>query len=85
MNVRFCFPTYVRFYFPFTIHPTMFSTWLKQVLEAGREAFAGTDKKELRATERLLSKHKAEIERKNQIIAELTGEILDLKKELGDI
>jgi hypothetical protein len=43
------------------------------------------DKKELRATERLLSKHKAEIERKNQIIAELTGEILDLKKELGDI
>ena len=23
------------------IHPTMFSTWLKQVLEAGREALAG--------------------------------------------
>lgn len=67
------------------IHPTMFSTWLKQVLEAGREALAGSNKKELRATERLLSKHKEEIERKNQIIAELTGEILDLKKELGDI
>ncbi|MBK8396286.1 MAG: transposase [Leptospiraceae bacterium] len=67
------------------IHPTMFSTWLKQVLEAGREALAGTNKKEMRATDRLLSKHKEEIERKNQIIAELTGEILDLKKELGDI
>lgn len=66
------------------IHPTMFSTWIKQVLEAGREALAGSDQKELRATTRLLSKHKAEIERKNQIIAELTGEILDLKKELGD-
>ena len=67
------------------IHPTMFSAWLKQVLEAGREALAGTNKKEMRATDRLLSKHQKEIERKNQIIAELTGEILDLKKELGDI
>jgi hypothetical protein len=54
-------------------------------LEAGREALAGTDKKEMRVTARLLSKHQKEIERKNQIIAELTGEILDLKKEIGDI
>lgn len=67
------------------IHPTMFSTWLKQVLEAGREALAGSNKKELRVKDHLISKHKAEIERKNQIIAELTGEVLDLKKELGDI
>jgi hypothetical protein len=63
----------------------MFSTWLKQVLEAGRDSLAGSSKKELRVTTRLLSKHKEEIERKNQIIAELSGEILDLKKELGDI
>jgi transposase-like protein len=67
------------------IHPTMFSTWLKTVLEAGREALAGTSKKEVRAKDYLISKHQKEIERKNQIIAELTGEILDLKKELGDI
>ena len=62
------------------IHPTVFSTWLKQVMEAGREALAGTNKKEVRTRDHLISKHQKEIERKNQTIAELTGEILDLKK-----
>jgi hypothetical protein len=54
-------------------------------MEAGREALAGTNKKEVRTRDHLISKHQKEIERKNQIIAELTGEILDLKKEIGDI
>jgi transposase-like protein len=67
------------------IHPTVFSTWLKQVLEAGRESLAGTNRKEVRTKDHLISKHQKEIERKNQIIAELTGEILDLKKGHGDI
>lgn len=67
------------------IHPTMFSHWLKIVLESGREALAGNNKKEFRNKERLIEKYEKELERKNKIIAELSGEILDLKKDLGDI
>jgi len=67
------------------IHPTMFSNWLKIVLESGREALAGTNKKEFRDKERLIEKYEKELERKNRIIAELTGEIIDLKKDLGEI
>lgn len=67
------------------IHPTMFSQWLKIVLESGREALAGKNKKDTRNKDRLIEKYENELERKNKIIAELSGEILDLKKDLGDI
>lgn len=67
------------------IHPNMFSNWLRMVLEAGREALAGTDRKGVREKERLIEKYEKELERKNRIIAELTGEIIDLKKESGEI
>jgi hypothetical protein len=36
----------------------MFSTWLKYVLNAGRDSLAGSSKKKLRVTTHLLSKHK---------------------------
>jgi len=67
------------------IHPTMFRSWLKMVLEAGRDALAGTKKKESREKERLIEKYEKELQRKNRIIAELTGEIIDLKKDSGEI
>ena len=67
------------------IHPTMLSNWLKTILESGREALAGNDKKESREKERLIEKYEKELERKNRIIAELTGEIIDLKKDSGEI
>jgi hypothetical protein len=41
-------------------------------------------KKEVREREKLISNYQKEIDRKNKIIAELTGEIIDLKKELGE-
>lgn len=66
------------------VHPTMLSGWIKTVLEAGREALAGGNKKEVREREKLISNYQKEIDRKNKIIAELTGEIIDLKKELGE-
>jgi transposase-like protein len=67
------------------IHPTMMSNWLKTVLESGRDALAGKNKKETRDKGRLIEKYEKELQRKNRIIAELTGEIIDLKKDLGEI
>ena len=67
------------------IHPVVFSNWLKQVLEAGRDALAGMNKKESKKKDRLIEKYEKELERKNRIIAELSGEIIDLKKESGEI
>ena len=66
------------------VHPTILSAWIKTVLEAGREALAGSNKKEFREKEKLISTYQKEIDRKNRIIAELTGEIIDLKKENGE-
>jgi hypothetical protein len=54
-------------------------------LEAGREALAGMNKKESKEKDRLIEKYEKELERKNRIIAELSGEIIDLKKESGEI
>lgn len=67
------------------IHPTTFSDWLKIVLETGREALAGTNRREINQKEKLIEKYEKELERKNRIIAELSGEVLDLKKEVGEI
>lgn len=67
------------------VAPTTFSDWIKIVLETGREALAGTNKKEINQKEKLIAKYEKELERKNRIIAELSGEVLDLKKEHGEI
>ena len=37
------------------VHPTMLSAWIKTVLEAGREALAGSNKKEFREKKKLIS------------------------------
>ncbi|WP_244245577.1 hypothetical protein [Leptospira kemamanensis] len=59
--------------------------WLKVVLEAGREALAGSSKKETKDHQKLIAKYEKELEKKNRIIAELSGEILNLKKDLGEL
>ncbi|EMY69777.1 hypothetical protein [Leptospira vanthielii] len=63
----------------------MMQNWLKIVLEAGREALAGSNQKESNENKKLIEKYEKELERKNRIIAELTGEIIDLKKEAGEL
>lgn len=68
-----------------SVPPTTFSDWLKLVLETGRDALAGTNRREVRDKQKLIDKYEKEIERKNKIIAELSGEVLDLKKEIGEI
>ena len=65
------------------VHPSMVSNWFKIVLEAGREALLGTNKKELRDREKLIEKYERELQKKNEVIAELSGEVLELKKKSG--
>ena len=69
----------------YRIHTTMMQNWLKIVLEAGREALAGSNQKESNENKKVIEKYEKELERKNRIIAELTGEIIDLKKEAGEL
>jgi len=66
------------------VSPVVFSQWLKTVLEAGRDALLGTSKKETRERDRLIEKYEKELQRKNAVIAELSSEVLDLKKKSGE-
>ena len=57
------------------VAPTTFTDWLKIVLETGRDALSGTNKKEINQKEKLIEKYVKEIEKKNRIIAELRQSI----------
>ena len=67
------------------IHPSMLNDWWKTVLEAGREALLGTNKKEQRNRDRQLEKYEAELKRKNEVIAVLSEMVIDLKKKNGEL
>ena len=68
------------------IHPTMFYSWQKQLFEKGTAAF--TPQSPSRSVSRVQSKlasleHK--LKDKDEIIAEIMGEHVKLKKELGEL
>jgi transposase len=68
------------------IHPTLFYKWQKEFFENGAAAFerhphssTGTDyQKEVTAL-------KAKLQRKAEVLSEVTEEMVRLKKELGEI
>lgn len=67
------------------IRPTLFYRWQKEFFENGATAF--TSKKaaveqELREENRRL---KAKLQHKNEVVAELMEEYVQLKKKLGDL
>ena len=68
----------------FGIQPTQFYNWQKQFFENAAAAFQ--PKNESTATQdRLIADLREKLQRKNEVLAELMEEHVQLKKELGDL
>jgi transposase-like protein len=69
------------------IHPTLFYRWQKEFFENGSAAFENTGKRR-KATEEVKDRKIAALEeklrQKNEVLAELMQEYVQLKKELGE-
>jgi transposase-like protein len=71
----------------YDIHPTMFYRWQKQFFENGAAAFAksGNRGKGLDAAkERKIAALEEKLQQKNEVLAEVMQEYVQLKKELGE-
>jgi transposase len=69
------------------IHPTLFYRWQKEFFENGAAAFAQTGKRRKVVEEvkdRKIAALEGKLQQKNEVLAELMQEYVQLKKELGD-
>jgi transposase len=69
------------------IHPTLFYRWQKDFFENGQAAFEHTGKRrkaEDDAKDRKIAALEDKLQRKNEVLAELMEEHVQLKKELGE-
>ncbi len=69
------------------LQPTQIYTWQKQLFENGAQAFErpGRNSKQDEAKNRKIEALEAKIQQKNEVVAELLEEHVQLKKELGDL
>jgi transposase-like protein len=69
------------------IHPTLFYRWQKEFFENGAAAFAQTGKRRKVVEEvkdRKIAALEGKLQQKNEVLAELMQEYVQLKKELGE-
>jgi transposase-like protein len=69
------------------LNPTLFYRWQKEFFENGHAAFANTGRRrqaEDDAKDRKLAALQDKLQRKNEVLAELMEEHVQLKKELGE-
>jgi transposase-like protein len=69
------------------IHPTLFYLWQKELFENGAAAFAPTTKGRKAAEDakdRKLAALEEKLQQKNEVLAELMQEYVQLTKELGE-
>lgn len=70
------------------IQPTLLYTWQKKLFEEGAAVFAQTRARSPRqqaAEQRRIEALEAKVREKNEVLAELMGEHVALKKSLGEI
>jgi transposase-like protein len=67
------------------IQPTQFYNWQKQFFENGTAAFERKNGSHESAHERTIAALREKLARKNEVVAELTEEHVQLKEELGDL
>jgi transposase-like protein len=70
------------------LQPSVFYEWLKQFLAAAEGVFSGTDRRAPQREKELESRVavlEARIAKKDSVIAEISGEYVALKKELGEL
>ena len=71
----------------FGIHPTLFYRWQKEFFENGTAAFAATGKHRKAVAEvkdRKIAALESKLQQKNEVLAEVMQEYVQLKKELGE-
>jgi transposase len=71
----------------FGLQPSQIHTWVKQVLDEAERALkcpAGRPPRTKQVQAKLLEKLQAKLVKKNEVIAELMQEHVQLKKELGE-
>jgi transposase len=69
------------------IHPTLFYRWQKEFFENGTAAFASTGKHRKAVEEvkdRKIAALESKLQQKNEVLAEVMQEYVQLKKELGE-
>lgn len=66
------------------LQPSLYYLWQKQFFEQGAVVFARSDKRAEAAKDRRISQLEDKIQLKNEVVAELMEEHVQLKKELGE-
>jgi transposase-like protein len=69
----------------FRLRPTLFYNWQKQFFENGAAAFERTDRRAADLKDRRIAALESKLQRKNEVVAELMEEHVQLKKELGEL
>jgi len=67
------------------LNPNVFCGWQKQLFENGAAAFQRTRKRQVDPRDQKIDKLQAKIAQKNEVLAELMEEHVQLKKELGEL
>src|SRR4029434_5757187 len=66
------------------LQPTVFYRWQKEFFENGAAAFQAKGRPDQRAEKERVEFLEKKIQRKDEVLAELMGEYVALKKELGE-
>ena len=67
------------------LRPTVFYRWQKELFENGAAAFRPNGKSQLPSDARKISVLEEKLQRKNEVVAELMKEHIQLKKSLGEL
>ncbi len=67
------------------LNPTVFYGWQKQLFENGAAAFQKTRGRQVDRRDQKIEKLEAKLAQKNEVLAELMQEHVQLKKELGEL
>jgi transposase len=67
------------------LNPTVFYGWQKQFFENGATAFEKTRRRQVDRRDEKIERLEAKLTQKNEVLAELMQEHVELKKELGEL
>jgi transposase len=67
------------------LQPTVFYAWQKQFFENGAAAFQKPGRRQVDRRDEKIEKLEAKLTQKNEVLAELMQEHVQLKKELGEL
>ena len=69
----------------YQLQPTLFYAWQKLFFENGASAFVRKNGSADQALQKTIAALREKLQRKNEVVAELMEEHIQLKKELGDL